>query len=118
MSGSRRDFRYDRKEGVWLGRCPTCASAGGTTAWYELCLELWDPSSGLGSCRACHNLHNRLRRRQTADERRAKQRAYYRAHRAQRLAWRKARHAANREAINAARREKYAAKKAAAANGA
>lgn len=112
MSGSRRDFRYDRAEEVWLGRCPSCASAGQTEAWWPLDLIHWEPTSGLQKCRACHRLVRRRRRRQTVEERRAKQRAYYHEHRDQRLAWRKAYHAANRERINAERRAKYAAKKA------
>ena len=111
MSGSRRDFRYDRVEEVWLGRCPSCASAGQSEAWWPLDLVHWDPSSGLQKCRACQRLAKRLARRQTAEERRAKQRAYYHAHRPERLAWRHAYHAANREEINRKRREQYAARK-------
>ena len=84
-------------------------SAGRGGGWWELTVANWDPSSGLQKCRACLLLAKRLARRQTAEERRAKQRAYYHAHRPQRLAWRHAYHAAHRDAINAARRAKYAA---------
>jgi len=111
MTLLRSTVRYNRREGVWEMRCASCASAGQTTAWWELSTDLWDPSSGLLKCRACLNLAKRLRRRQSAEERRAKQRAYYRDHRAERLAWRHAYHAANKERINAERRAKYAAAK-------
>ena len=97
-------------------RCESCASAGQTTCWWELTLELWEPRSGLSRCRACHNLAKRLARRKTAEEKRAAQRAYYWNHRDHRLAWRKEYHAKNNERINAARRARYAAKKAAEAH--
>lgn len=92
-------------------RCDPCASSGQTRAYWPITREFWDPRSGLQKCRACHNLARRLARRQTPDERRAKQRAYYREHRDHRLAWRKAYHAAHRDEINARRRAKYAARK-------
>lgn len=115
MSIRRVSVRYNRREDEWEMRCDTCVSSGQTKGWWPLSLEFWDPKSGLQRCRACLNTAKRLKRRQTADERRAKQRAYYYDHRAQRLAWRKAYHAKHREEINAERRAKYAARKTAAA---
>lgn len=120
MAGVRRDVRYVPPfdgvgEGTWQMRCDSCASAGQTTCWWDLTIDLWNPRSGLARCRACHNLTRRLRRRQTPDERRARQRAYYHAHRDHRLAWRHAYHAAHKAEINARRRAEYAARKAASA---
>ena len=111
MSIRRVSVRYDRNEDEWLMRCDSCVSSGQTKGWWPLTLEFWDPSSGLQKCRACLNLAKRMKRRQTAEERRAKQRAYYYDHRAERLAWRKAYHAKHYEEINAKRRAEYAAKK-------
>ena len=113
MGVNRVSVRYDRREHEFTMRCDSCASAGQTKAYWPLTLEFWSPADGLQMCRACVNLHRRLARRQTVEERRAKQRAYYRSHRAARLAWRRARHAAKKDEINAARRAKYAAKKGA-----
>ena len=113
MSIRRVSVRYDRREDVWMMRCDSCVSAGQTQGWWALSLDHWDPASGLQKCRACLNIAKRMRRRQTVEERRAKQRAYYWDHRAHRLAWRKAYFAANREEINRHRREIYTAKIAA-----
>lgn len=111
MTGSRHDFRYNAAEGVWEGRCDSCSTAGQTTCWWELSLELWAPGYGLTRCRACFNLARRLRRRQTIAELRAKARARYRRERVHRLAWRKQYHAAHKEEINRIARERYAAKR-------
>jgi hypothetical protein len=111
MSVRRVSVRYDRAEGEFTMQCETCASAGQTKSHWPLTLEFWNPTSGLQSCRACHNLARRKARRQTPEQRREKQRAYYWDHRDHRLAWRHAYHALHREEINRIRRLKYAAAK-------
>ena len=115
MSTSRAPVRYDKADGEFLLRCDSCVALK-RNAYWPITLEFWEPRSGLQKCRACHNLAKRLARRKTAEEKRAAQRAYYYAHRDHRLAWRKAYHAKNNERINAARRARYAAKKAAEAH--
>lgn len=112
MSIRRVSVRYDKAEDEFTMRCDSCSAAGKQKAWWPISLEFWEPRSGLQKCRACHNLAKRLARRKTAAEKRAAQRAYYYAHRDHRLAWRKQYHAKNNERINAARRAKYAEKKA------
>ena len=113
MSVNRVSVRYDRAEGEFTMQCPSCLSAGGTKAYWPLTLEFWDPRNGMQRCRACHVLSRRKARmeKQTPEQRREKQRAYYYANRPQRLAWRKQYHSLNHERINAARRAKYAAAK-------
>jgi hypothetical protein len=108
----RSNVRYDKAEGEFLLRCPSCAAAGQTRSYWPITREFWDPRSGLAKCRACHNTAKRLARRQTAEELRAKQKAYYWEHRDHRLKWRKAYHQLHKDEINRLRREKYAAAKA------
>lgn len=123
MSIRRVSVRFNKHESavrgseVWEMRCDSCASAGQTKAWWEIDSEFWDPRSGLQRCRACNATRKRMAHRQTVEERRAKQRAYYYENHATRLAWRKAYHAANHERINAERRAKYLARKVAAIDG-
>lgn len=112
MSVNRVSVRYDRKEGEFVMRCDSCAASGQTKAYWPLSLEFWNPTCGLQVCRACHNLRRRMARRQTPEERRAKQRAYYWSHRDHRLAWRHAYHAQHRDEINARRRARYAERRA------
>lgn len=111
MSIRRVSVRYDRREDEWTMRCDSCASSGQTKAYWPLSLKFWNPKLGLQRCRACHNLRKRLSRRQTPDERRAKQRDYYWTHHDERIAWRRAYHAKHRDEINAKRRAQYAARK-------
>jgi hypothetical protein len=117
MTLLRSTVRYDAAESkvrgveVWMMRCETCMSSGRGSGWWELSLSNWNPTSGLVSCRACHNLARRKARRQTPEQRRANQRTYYYANRDERLAWRHAYHALHREEINRIRRLKYAAAK-------
>jgi hypothetical protein len=94
-------------------------SAGHTSGYWPLTVdgrgrpEHWVPYNGLRKCRACVNQERRMARRQTPEERRAKQRAYYRLRHDERLRWVHAYRAANRERINALRRAAYARRKAA-----
>lgn len=122
MSGPgirRVSIRFNRREGWFEARCDGCVASGQSRAYWPLTVdaagvpEFWDPRSGMQKCRACHNTARRRNRHQTPEERRKKQRAYYRQTRAERLATRHAYYAANRDAINAARRAAYAEKVAA-----
>lgn len=92
-------------------RCDSCASSGQTKAYWPATLEFWNPKEGLQNCRACHRIRRRMRHRDTAEDRRRKQRDYYKRTRADRLAARHRRYQRDNEEINRKRREKYAASK-------
>jgi hypothetical protein len=106
VSIRRVSVRYDPDVEAWFMRCDSCASSGGSTAWWMLTLEFWNPHS-LQRCRACHQVRDRLRTRQTVGQRRARERAYYRKHRSLILRQRRASYAENQELINERRRDAY-----------
>ena len=114
--GVRRvSIRYDAKEGEFQARCESCVASGRSKGYWPMTLEFWDPKLGLQNCRACHRLRRRLRHRDTAEDRRRKQRDYYARTRPDRLAARKRRYQRDNEEINRKRREAYAAAKGATA---
>lgn len=118
MSGTkgvrRVNIRFEPlmgEAGEFLLRCDDCVSSGQATAYFPLTLEFWAPMYGLQRCRACHNQKRRISDHRTIEFRRARDRRYYREHHAKRIAYANAYTEANREHINALRRERYARKK-------
>ena len=115
MAGVRGPVRWNKEEGWFELRCDSCASSGGTSAYWPLTTdaegrpEFWATYNGLRKCRGCVNTERRLARHQTPEERRAKQRRYYRENHEARLAWVNA----HRAAYNEKRRAAYARRKAA-----
>ena len=107
MSGNARPVlvRYNREEGYFEAQCGDCAREGRQSYW-ELSTDLWVPSQGVQRCKAHINTKRRLARRAAMDAA-AKQRAYYAANRAHRLAWVAAYRNKDRAAYNAKRRAAY-----------
>ena len=114
MSGRARPVlvRFDRDMGEFQAQCGDCAKQG-RQSYFPLTLDFWVPSQGVQRCKACVNTKRRLARRAAMDAK-AKQRAYYAANKAHRLAWVRDYRAKNRERINEVRRAAYARKVAAA----
>lgn len=94
-------------------RCESCVQRGGTTVFWPLTDEFWTPRHGMTKCRACQldYWRKKQKRLRTKADYYA---TYYRKHRAELLAKRRAYYLRNWEAIQARARARYAAKKAAA----
>lgn len=106
-------------------RCETCAQDGGQTTYWPLTLEFWNPRDSMRFCRACLSRRRRVRERARSHadpEYRARKRAdalyqreakrvYQREYRRQNAArlgeYNRLWYAANRDRINARRREQY-----------
>lgn len=116
---SRSYVRWNKEEGWFELRCDSCISSNQMSGYWPLTLdekgrpEHWVVSNGLRKCRACVNKERRMARRLTPEEKRAKQRAYYRRRHTERLAWVHEYRDRNRERINALRRAAYARRVAA-----
>jgi hypothetical protein len=113
MSGNATPVlvRYNRAEGYFEAQCADCAREDRQSYW-ELSTDFWVPSQGLQHCKAHLNTRRRLARRAAMDSK-AKQRQYYREHRAHRLEWVKEWRNRDREGYNAKRRAAYARRVAA-----
>ena len=115
----RSSVRWNKAEGWFELRCDSCASSGGTSAYWPLTVdekgrpEFWATYNGLRKCRACVNTQRRRARHQTPDERRAAQRRYYRENHERRISWVHQYRDAHRDEINAKRRAAYARRVAA-----
>jgi hypothetical protein len=111
-----RGVRYRADTGFEL-RCDDCAESGGVTCYWPITLEYWNPSAGMGRCRACWLAEWRRRQRahraSDLEARRAHDRRRYHENRRVILLKRRVHYEENRELILAKARERYQRRKAA-----
>lgn len=98
------------REGEFYLRCSDCWARHQGSAYWPMTLDFWSPEQGLNRCRACWSIHKRVRRKRHDPRRTAD---YYRTARDVILFKKRVHYHENRERQCAAKRERYAAQRAA-----